>query len=241
MNLVADVGNTRVKIALFEGDALKYQYFFSLEETDAISGFIRMQTPDRAIVSSVVNNDGEIISSLKSAGFSVVEYTSKTKIPVKNLYKTPDTLGNDRIPPVIAAQKLQPGSAILVIDAGTCIKYNFLNKQAEYLGGAISPGLNMRFKALHTFTSRLPLVEPDAAFSKLIGTDSRESILAGVQTAAAAEVNAMIDQYVQQFPDVNVFLTGGDIAFFEKRIKNPIFVDPNLVLKGLNIILNYNA
>ncbi|MBL7893544.1 MAG: type III pantothenate kinase [Bacteroidia bacterium] len=241
MNLVADVGNTRVKIALFEGDVLKYHYFFSLEETDAISAFIKVQTPNRAIVSSVVNNGGEIINGLKSAGFSVVEYTSKTMIPVKNLYKTPDTLGNDRIPPVIAAQKQQPGSAILVIDAGTCIKYNFLNKQAEYLGGAISPGLNMRFKALHTFTSRLPLIEPDAAFNRLIGTDSRESILAGVQTAAAAEVNAMIDQYVQQFPGVNVFLTGGDMAFFEKRIKNPIFADPNLVLKGLNIILNYNA
>lgn len=241
MNLVADIGNTRVKIALFEAEVLKHFYLFSLEEADAVSEFIRMQTPGRAIVSSVVNNAGEIINSLKSAGFSVVEYTSETKIPVKNLYKTPDTLGNDRIPPVIAAQKQQPGSAILVIDAGTCIKYNFLNEQGEYLGGAISPGVMMRFKALNTFTSRLPLIEPDTDFDKLVGADTRESILAGVQTAAVAEINEMINLYKSQFSGVKLFLTGGDLAFFEKRLKNPIFADPDLVLKGLNIILNYNT
>lgn len=241
MNIVVDIGNTRVKIALFEGDELITLNYFSLTDIQLINEFLNKQHAKRGIVSSVVSDSQAISNSLISKVPFVLEYSSQTKVPVKNLYKTQNTLGNDRIPPIVAAHHLSPGVDILVIDAGTCIKYNFLNKQSEYLGGAISPGLNMRFKALHTFTSRLPLIEPDAEFNKLIGTDSRGSILAGVQIAAAAEVNGIIDQYVQQFPGVKVFLTGGDMAFFEKRIKNPIFADLNLVLKGLNIILNYNA
>lgn len=241
MNLAIDIGNTRVKIAMFEGTELKLVEFFLFREKGLINEFINKCKVQRAIISAVVDDVSSIVDNMKSHGVDVIEFNSTTKIPIGNLYKTASTLGNDRIPSVIAAHSLQPAQNLLVIDAGTCIKYNFLSESGDFLGGAISPGLKMRFKALHTFTSRLPLIETDQTFEKLIGTDTRESILAGVQSAAVAEVNEMIAQYGQQFSDLNVFLTGGDSAFFEKRLKNTIFADPNLVLIGLNIILNYNA
>jgi type III pantothenate kinase len=240
MNLVADIGNTRIKLALFEGDELKQHEYFVLTELHKVDGFINKHKADRAIVSSVVNAAQVIVDGIKSKVPIVLEYNAETKIPVKNLYKTTSTLGNDRIPSVVGAQRQFPDTAILVIDSGTCIKYNFLNKQGEYLGGGISPGLNMRFQALPAFTSRLPLIEQDAQFDKLIGTDTRESILSGVQMGAVAEIEGMINEYKKQHPGLKIVLTGGDSSFFEKRLKNAIFADPELVLRGLNIILNYN-
>jgi type III pantothenate kinase len=127
-----------------------------------------------------------------------------------------------------------------VIDAGTCIKYNFVNSNNEYIGGAIATGLEMRLKALHTFTSRLPLLKVDEDYNTLVGTNSIESILSGAQGGAVAEMEGCIALYRQQYPDIKVVITGGDVNFFEKRLKNSIFADEYLILKGLNIILEYN-
>jgi type III pantothenate kinase len=126
-----------------------------------------------------------------------------------------------------------------VVDTGTCIKYNFINNKNEYIGGAISPGLQMRFKSLNSFTSRLPLLDVEENFNTLIGTNSKDNILSGVELGAVAEINSFIDQYKQLYPDINVVLSGGDVNFFEKRLKKPIFAEPYLILKGLNNILNH--
>ncbi|MBL0328277.1 MAG: type III pantothenate kinase [Bacteroidetes bacterium] len=127
-----------------------------------------------------------------------------------------------------------------MVDCGTCIKYNFVTQKNEYIGGGIAPGLQMRFKAVHTFTSRLPLLDVDDTFNTLIGTNSNDSIISGVQMGVIAEVDGIITQYKQQYPDIKVLLTGGDVNFFAKRLKNSIFADQNLILKGLNEILDYN-
>lgn len=241
MNLVVDIGNTLVKLALFNNDTLVQQSRVKPNELNLINQFIAKQKVDKAIVATVTNGSKEVIASLTTKVPLVIVFDSKTPIPIKNLYKTADTLGNDRIPTVVAANQLHPACDILVIDAGTCIKYNFLNKNSEFAGGGISPGINMRFKALNTFTARLPLVEVDLSFNKLVGTNTQESILMGVQMAVLAEVEGIVKQYEASYPGLKVLLTGGDWAFFEKRLKNTIFVRPNLLLEGLNLILNYNV
>jgi type III pantothenate kinase len=250
MNLCLDIGNTSIKLALFEKNVMSdfQRIAYSdqiqpLEVQNLIQNYLKScessKKIKRAIASTVTEEGQKLIKDLKTQLPYIIEFTSQTKIPIKNLYQTAGTLGSDRLPPVIAAREQYPDSDILVIDAGTCIKYNFLNRAGEYLGGAIAPGLTMRFKALHTFTSRLPLMQPDENFDKLVGNSTRESILAGVQTACLAEMNELINYYQQTYPGIMVFLTGGDMGFFEKRLKNRIFADPYLVLKGLNSILNY--
>ena len=171
---------------------------------------------------------------------SVILFTHDTPTPLTNLYQSAETLGSDRLAAAVAANYFYPVKNVLCIDAGTCIKYNFVNFKNEYIGGAISPGIKMRFKALNNFTARLPLIEMDETFSELVGTNTRESILSGVETASVAEVEGMISNYLQLYPDLIVMLTGGDTNFFVKRLKKPIFADQNLILKGLNIILDHS-
>lgn len=239
MNLIIDIGNTRVKAAIFEGKELKH--FFVFTSTDELlgAGLITKYSISKCILGSVVNEIGSFVEELK-AQVPVLLFDSKTPVPVKNMYRSAHTLGSDRLAGAIGAHAQAPSQDLLVIDAGTCIKYNFVNAAGEYIGGAISPGLKMRFKAMNTFTSRLPLLEADEHFRELIGTDSNESILAGAQGGAVAEVDGFIDQYRLRFNNIKVFLTGGDSDFFAKRLKNPIFADQFLILKGLNEILEYN-
>ena len=168
-------------------------------------------------------------------------FTASTKIPLKNLYKSVSTLGSDRTSASVGAYYLYPNSDVLVIDAGTCIKYNFTNSDNEYLGGGISPGIEIKFKALQQFTSRLPLVEFNISFTELIGTSTENSILSGVLNGTVAEIDGIINDYKLQFPDLICVLTGGNSEYLAKRLKNSIFAHQNLVLKGLNDILNYNS
>ncbi|MGZ4038048.1 MAG: type III pantothenate kinase, partial [Bacteroidia bacterium] len=149
--------------------------------------------------------------------------------------------GSDRLAASVGAFGLYPGQDTLVVDAGTCVKYNFTNRNNEYLGGAISPGLQMRFKAMHQLTGRLPLVIPDDQFNKLVGTTTEESLLSGVINGLIHETDGFINDYKKQYPQLKVVFTGGDTSFFVKRLKNSIFADHDLVLKGLNDILIYNS
>jgi type III pantothenate kinase len=239
LKLITDIGNTRVKAAIF--DKKNLQQFFVFDTTDELlnSGIIQKYSVDSCIVGSVVNEIESFIIDLKKQTH-VLLFNSETPTPIKNLYKTAHTLGSDRLAAAIGANAIAPDQDILVIDAGTCIKYNFVNANNEYIGGGISPGLQMRFKAMNTFTSRLPLLEPDENYSELIGTNSNESILSGVQLGIINETDGFIDQYRQRFNNIKVFLTGGDTDFFAKRLKNRIFADQNLILKGLNRILDHN-
>lgn len=239
MQLVIDIGNTRVKAALFVGKELKQNFVFNSTKELIDSGIIEKNPIQNCILASVVNEIGDFISELKGR-LNVIIFNADTPTPIKNLYKSAHTLGSDRLAGAVGGNFLFPNKNVLIIDAGTCIKYNFVTKNNQYLGGGISPGLQMRFKAMHTFTSRLPLLEVDEKMDALIGTDSNESIVSGAQMGAVAEVDGIIEQYKLQYPDINVVLTGGDVKFFEKRLKNSIFADQNLILRGLNEILDYN-
>ncbi len=238
MNLVIDIGNTRVKTALFKEDQL-----FELRMYDSVSELLSdltfIKQAQNAVIGSVVDDLDLFYSGINSIIPTII-YTHETKIPVLNLYHSASTLGSDRIAAAIGANTMYPNQNVLVIDAGTCIKYNFTNSNNEYLGGAISPGLQMRFKALEHFTSKLPLVELDTNFDELIGTNTQKSILSGVLNGAVAEIDGFINDYKRQYPNIICVLTGGDSEYLAKRLKNSIFAHQNLVLKGLNDILNYN-
>jgi len=239
MQLVIDIGNTRIKAALFEGKELKAFYVYDSTTQLLASGILEKYPVKNCILASVVNEIEPFLEKL-SWKVKVLLFNSDTAIPIKNLYKSAQTLGSDRLAAAVGGSLMFPNKNVLVIDAGTCIKYNFVSNTNEYLGGGISPGLQMRFKAMHTFTSRLPLLRVDEKMDALIGTNSQESIISGVQFGAVAELNGIIELYKQQYPDINVVLTVAEVDFFEKRLKNSIFADQNLILKGLNEILDYN-
>lgn len=239
MNLVIDLGNTRVKLALFDNGLMLFSDNIEILSPEYLEKFLEANPGiTAAILSSVVDFPGEIKTFLTNK-FKFIELNPGTSLPLENLYKTPETLGKDRIAAAVGANNRFRNQDVLVIDAGTCIKYDFVNHKNQYLGGSISPGIDMRFKALHTFTSRLPLLN-DRDFNSLMGTNTRESILSGVLNGIRVEVQSFTDEYVKQYPGLKVILTGGDMDFFVKQLKNSIFADPFLILKGLNIILEEN-
>jgi type III pantothenate kinase len=193
---------------------------------------------ENAILSSVKEYPAEIDEYLRQR-FNTIIFNYLTLVPVINKYTTPETLGKDRLAGVVGAMQLMPASDVLVIDAGTAITYDIVTATGEYLGGAISPGITMRYKALHAFTSRLPLLEfyDD---TQLIGSDTSSAIHSGVLNGAAAEMEGIIQQYRQLYPELKIILTGGDQNYFDKRLKIKTFAAPNLILEGLNLILDFN-
>ena len=238
MNLVIDIGNTRVKAALFQNSNLfELKVYNSAHELLIDLNFINQAK--NAIIGSVVDDLNDFYITLHKKIPTIV-FNSTTKIPLINLYASAATLGSDRLAASIGAYSLHPNSNVLVIDAGTCIKYNFTNFKNEYLGGSISPGIEMRFKSLEHFTSKLPLINFDASYRELIGENTKNSILSGVINGSIAEIDGIMFDYKSKFPNIICILTGGDSEFLAKRLKNSIFTHQNLVLKGLNDILNYN-
>ena len=191
-----------------------------------------------SIVSSVREYDREVKNFLNK-NYHFIELSSNTELPVSINYKTPETLGNDRIAGVCGASALFRGINILVIDAGTCITYDFIDKDKNYFGGGISPGIDIRFRALNTFTGNLPLVNRTDNFD-LIGDSTEGSIRSGVLNGVIAEIEGVIKRYKDRFGQLKIIFTGGDTIFFDKRLKNDIFALPNLVLVGLNEILDFS-
>lgn len=236
MNLVIDIGNTRTKTALFDGENLVE--LFILKSPEDIFNANLLENCAQIIVSSV-KDDVKIFLSELSKLKPTILFTSLTKTPIENNYESLSTLGSDRISAAVGGYYLYPNKNVLVIDAGTCIKYNFTNSNNQYLGGGISPGIEMRFKALQKFTDKLPLIEIDLNFNSLIGASTQSSILSGVLNGTISEIDGIINLYKLQFPDLICILTGGDSQYLANRLKNSIFTHQNLVLKGLNNILNY--
>ena len=239
MNLIVDIGNTRIKAAVFENDKLIELLVLESEDLlEKVDFLIKKYTINSGIISSVKNISKEIRDQLsKKVSFLVLD--SSTKVPFKNLYKTPQTLGVDRIALVSNALTIFPKKNVLIIDAGTCITYDFVNKNKEYLGGAISLGIEMRYKALHKYTSKLPLLEKNIP-SNFIGKTTDENIHSGVNNGVLNEINGVIEQYERENPFLTIVLTGGDTYFLAKQLKSSIFANPNFVLEGLNTILIYN-
>lgn len=239
MNLVIDIGNTLLKYAVFEEKEIIYGGTSeSIDEFSVESIFLRYSEIKNAIVSSVRIIPENLIATIKS--FCKLHLVSnKTKLPFVNLYKTPGTLGNDRIAGILGAFSLYPKKNVLVIDAGTCITTDFLHADGKYYGGTISPGIKMKLTALHTFTEKLPLVNL-RDLKNDYGYDTETSIITGVINGTVAEIEYIIDYYKKKYKEIIVLLCGGDAAFLAKRLKNSIFAVSELVLIGLNELLEYN-
>jgi type III pantothenate kinase len=236
LNLAIDIGNTHIKCGLFDKDGLKEVFAPGTGVEEILSN----KKIKYAIVSKTGVND-EVEYWLKEKKIKTVVLSSQLKLPLEILYKTPETLGADRIAGSVAASALFADKNVLKIDFGTCITYDFVNNKHQFFGGAISPGMIMRFKALHNYTAKLPLVDPMQYLNyELTGSDTATSILSGVVNGMKEEVSGIIKEYNLRFGNLQVVGTGGDAGFFVTLLKNEIFARPYLVLEGLNRILNYN-
>jgi type III pantothenate kinase len=242
VNLIVDIGNTRTKIAIAD-----HKYFVSTTAVitkNLVKSFETVIAEHanitNVIVSSVIDLDHKFIQQLQET-CNVIFFDEHTPIPIKNNYKSPETLGKDRLAAAVGAWSNFKHTDLLIIDSGTCLKIDLVNAEHEYLGGMISPGLNMRFQALHEFTGKLPLINKFPISTDITGTTTNTSILSGVINGMNFEISGFINQYLKAYPDLKIITTGGAVNFFELEPKNRIFARPNLVLEGLNEIVLFNA
>lgn len=239
--LCFDFGNTRLKCGVFENDHLADVITVENDNDETITGLIKKYEPVKTILSSVIDHNPKI-ESLLAKHSSFHKLSSSSLLPFTTPVNKPETIGADRLALAAAAVYFYKEKNNLVIGLGSCITYNFINKYNSFFGGSISPGMEMRFKALHSFTAKLPLVKPAWSFP-LIGYDTNTNILSGVIIGMASEIDGVIDRYKQKFSNFNVLLTGGDAGYFARHLKNKIFADPDLIFKGLYAIseLNHDA
>ena len=238
MNLIVDQGNSFTKTGIFSGEELLHTAVFKQLEEKDLELLFELYPVSDTILSSVVNPEYGVIEYLKERSGKFILLDENTPLPVENLYKTPETLGRDRIAVCVGANYLKPNANLLVIDAGTAVTYDVVNAKNQYVGGNISPGLEMRRKALHTFTQKLPLIEvKDSA--PMLGATTNEAILAGIVNGLIYEMEGYVSSLSSVYPDLSIFLTGGDTFYFEKKLKSSIFANSNLLLAGLNRILNF--
>ncbi|AVR44328.1 type III pantothenate kinase [Christiangramia fulva] len=240
MNLVIDVGNTAVKMAVFQNDKLLKKEVFPADQFSKKFFQIKDSYPQikEAIISSVSHENSEMLRMIRES-FPLLEFDQNVSLPFENKYTTPNTLGKDRLALVAAAVKLYPAKNVLIIDSGTCITYDIKTSEEVYLGGAIAPGLTMRFKSLHKFTANLPLITPKPE-NPLIGNSTATSILSGIINGLEMELKGMLDAYRSEFEDLTIIFTGGDSEFLSLPLKNSIFANSNFLLEGLNFILEFN-
>lgn len=241
MNLVIDIGNTRTKFSVFNhGEEMITVPVEEFLPSHADVLLKEHPSVDKVILSAVKDYSPELKNYLQQKFDVFIELDAETPLPVENCYKSKETLGKDRIAAAVGAFHLYPNSNVLIIDAGTAITYDLVNDKKQYLGGNISPGIEMRFKALHQFTGRLPLAEKKN-FGKLYGQTTEEAILAGVQHGVVFEADKAIETFKEFYKNLNVIITGGDANFFDKKLKNSFFVHFNLIAIGLNRILEHNG
>jgi type III pantothenate kinase len=238
MNLIIDIGNTRIKVAVFQQYKLVETEIISNDELiNTLKNIQKKFSLKNAIISSVGKIKSKDIKTLYAIQ-KVITLDHSVKLPFINKYKTPKTLGVDRIALVSAAVHQFPKKNVLIIDAGSCITYDFVSSKKEYLGGAISPGINMRYRSLNHFTANLPKLEI-SKFS-LTGINTNQSIHSGILNGILHEINGVIAEYQDKYPNLTVVLTGGDTNFLAKKLKSSIFANPNFLLEGLNSILIHN-
>ena len=241
MNLIIDIGNTRTKFSVFNHG----EEMISVPVAELSSAHIELlhkEYPqiEKVILSAVKDYSPELKKRLQDHFPFFLELDESTPLPIENHYKTKGTLGKDRLAGVIGAVHLYPGTNILVIDAGTAITYDLITKDRQYLGGNISPGIDMRYRALHQFTGKLPLVTKKE-FTGLYGQSTEEALRAGVQHGVVFEADNAINAFKEFYKNLYVIITGGDANFFDKKLKNSFFVHFNLIAIGLNRILEHNG
>lgn len=239
MLLTIDVGNSRIKVAVFEHN--KQLDFFIFEANEALKNFenIFEKYPNlqKIILSSVGKLEKEVVDFIQNR-FPTEIIDHKSKFPFTNLYATPETLGIDRMVLAAGATLMYPNQNKLIIDAGTCITYDFVNAENQYLGGAISPGIKIRYKSLNNYTSKLPLLTLSEDF-EIIGNSTKSAIHSGVINGVIFEIEGFISQYSLKNQDLTIILTGGDAEFLAKRLKSTIFANSNFLLESLNLLSLY--
>lgn len=240
MNLIIEQGNTSSKVAVYDKGRMEASFVFKKFDVEVIAPLFEKYRLTKGIFSTVIDKDEELTAFLEGKLEKFIFLDEKVSLPITVCYSTPETLGRDRLAAAVGAHYLQPGKDILVIDAGTAITYEVVEASGTYRGGNISPGMTTRFKALNHFTRKLPLVQEKEDIP-LMGTDTESAIQAGVVNGMIHEMDGCIEKLRLKYPNLFVFLTGGHSFYFERRLKNSIFADINLVLTGLNRILEYNV
>lgn len=239
LNLCIDIGNSLIKLAVVEDtkilhkDVVEKIYVAKVKALRKEFGF------ENVIVGASGRLPKAMVRHLQQ-NYHLLILETDTKLPVEIAYKTPDTLGRDRIAAVVGASELLPGVDCAVIDIGTCVTYDVITKDRVFIGGNIAPGVNLRLKSMHDYTAKLPLVKR-GSLSKLLGQTTEEALQNGATIGTLLEIESFIERIKKEFKKINIILTGGDAEFFAEEINSKIFVNPNLVLIGLNKIMNINA
>ncbi len=236
MNLTVDIGNTRTKVAVFDGDRFVVEEKFEECGPHHLQEMILRHSPESIAYCSVAAEGSEMELAIQASGCRVLHVTGQTPSPVQVGYRTPQTLGADRLAAVVGAVTLRPNTDLLVIDAGTCITYDLVEASGKYLGGNISPGVEMRLEALHARTARLPRVEADGDTPDL-GIDTETAIRSGVVRGIGYELQGCIRHWQKRYPRLRIFLTGGDRYAFSDAVRQNILTDSHLVARGLNRLL----
>jgi type III pantothenate kinase len=239
MDLTVDIGNSNVKLGLFSKGKLTSVITYASINHQRLLQYALKKNVKNIIISSVKKTSIFHTPRMKKFFKNFIELNPYLPLPIKIHYKTKETLGQDRIAAVVGARYIFPEKNVLVIDMGSAITYDLLTKDNEFLGGNISPGMNMRFKALHHFTSRLPLYDPSEQ-NKLFGQTTKEAIISGVQNGIVFETEKYIDYFKTNYSPSEIIITGGDSKFFDNKLKYTIFAEPNLITLGLYKILKYN-
>ncbi len=240
MNIIIDIGNTRAKYAIFDDKNIVFQgVVLRRYSIPTISNVLKKFNITAGILSNTSELNVVLLEILRKIPF-FIHLDMNTPLPIHNLYSTPLSLGKDRLAAAVGAYKRSHGKPVLFIDMGTCITMNLLNEEGAFIGGNISPGIRMRLKAMHKFTAKLPLVEPDIPSEDFAQTTVK-ALQNGAVKGTFREIDSFIDDTRVKFGVNNIILTGGDAGLFESYTKNKIFVAPNLVLEGLNEILKYNV
>jgi len=236
--LCLDFGNTRLKAAIFEDNRFAEELYLTDDSTSTLEELLKKYQPQRSILSSVINHN-EAIEEVLAAGTVFHKLSPATKLNFVSPVGKPETIGADRLALIAAAVHFYPGKNSLVIGLGSCITYNFVNQYNQFLGGSISPGMDMLFRSMHDFTAKLPLVQADWNFP-LIGYDTKTNLQSGVITGMACEIEGFIEKYEGKYSNFNVLLTGGNSAYFASQLKNKIFADHHFLFKGLYALSELN-
>lgn len=240
MNLVIDIGNTFIKIFLFENRKISFTQKISSTDIFKIFDLVDdLNQPEKIIISSVIKLPHSFYTKINHLAKKIIYLNENTKLPIINTYQS-NTLGKDRIAAAVGANTIFPDTNVLVFDAGTALTIDFITENGQYMGGNISPGMLMRFKALNTFTNKLPLLDKSEDYF-LTAKNTKDAIISGVQNGIIFEIDTYIDEYRKKYTNLKAILTGGDSFFFEHKLKNRIFAKPFLTAVGLNRILEYNA
>lgn len=240
VNLCIDWGNTNVKAGLFEKGNLAESFIFSSDEAfSRIEELLQQHNPSYAIVCSVSSRSVDAENMIAEKVKKVVKMDDRTPTPIMNAYSS-DSVGVDRLAMAVGAHSINPTKNNLVVCVGTCITYNFVQNTRTFRGGAISPGLHMRLKAMHEYTDKLPMV-PLEGETLLMGYDTETCMRSGAVFGILSEIEGMVNAFADKYNDFNAVLTGGDMRYFEGKLKCEIFADPDILLKGLNIILKHNV